>query len=176
MTLLRTPFIVLLVNVLLWTIQSQLNHYISPWNLTVYLGGLCVVFAALRLSERDGVRALVLTGFWFDAATPVPFGLHTFLFLLSHTIIYSFRSRIAREETLVGLTLAALVNLAQIVALSIGLLHRGPAPIQMWPRLIEDSLVSFCVIVLIAPWAFAFQEQLLEFAGVSLRRDQRSVV
>lgn len=168
----RTPLLVFLANVLLWTLQSQLNHYISSWNLTIFMGGLCVVFAALRLSFRDGVWALILTGLWFDAATPVPLGLHVFLFLFAQMILFSFRSRIAREENLVGVLIGVIVNLAIIIAISVGLLHRNPAPIQMWPRLIGDSLISFCAIVLIAPWSFAFQERLLHFAGVNLRREQ----
>lgn len=174
--MLRAPLLIFAANVLVWTIQSQLNHYIAPWNVTSFLGGLCVTFASLRLSPRDGARALVLTGLWFDAATPVPFGLHAFLFLLSHTILITFRSRIPREETLVAVLVAVLVNLGTLLAVSAALLHRNPAPLAMWPRLVADSLLSFCVIILIGPWVFAFQERLLQISGVSLRRDQRSVV
>jgi len=172
----RASLLIFLANALLWTLQSQLNHYIAPWNLTVFMGGLCVAFASLRLSSRDGTRALLLTGFWFDAATPVPFGLHVFLFLLAHTIISLLRSRIAREETLVGLLVAVIVNLTVMIAISAALLHRNPAPLEMWPRLVADSLISFCAIVLIGPWAFAFQERLLQMSGVSLRRDPRGMV
>ncbi len=169
----RAAFLVFSANALLWLIQSQLNHYIAPWNLTVFIGGLCVAFASLRLSPRDGARALILTGFWFDAATPVPFGLHAFLFLLAHTIILPLRSRIAREEALVGLLIAVIVNLGMMIGISVALLHLNPAPLAMWPRLIADSLISFCVIVLIGPWAFSFKERLLQISGASLRRDAR---
>lgn len=172
----RAALLVFLTNVLLWTIQSQLNHYIAPWDVTIFIGGLCVAFASLRLLPRDGGRALLLTGLWFDAATPVPFGLHVFLFLLAHTIISALRSRIAREETLVGLLVAVIVNLGAMIAISATLLHRNPAPLEMWPRLIADSLISFCVIVLIGPWAFVFQERLLQMSGASLRRDPRGMV
>ncbi len=172
----RTPLLIFATNALIWTIQSQLNHYIAPWNLTVFIGGLCVAFASLRLTPREGRQALLLTGFWFDAAAPVPFGFHAFLFLLSHTILISVRSRVARDEPLVGVLVSVLVNLGVIIALSAALLHRNPAPLEMWPRLIADSLASFCLIVLLGPWAFSFQEQLLQISGVNLRQDQRSVV
>ena len=171
--MIRASLLIFAANALLWLIQSQLNHYIAPWNVSVFIGGLCVAFASLRLSPRDGTRALLLTGFWFDAATPVPFGLHVFLFLLAHIIIISLRSRIAREEALVGLLVAVVVNLAVMIVISAALLHRNPAPLEMWPRLIADSLLSFCVIVLIGPWAFGLQERLLQISGASLRRDPR---
>lgn len=174
--MIRVSLLVFLANALLWVIQSQLNHYIAPWNASVFIGGLCVAFASLRLSPRDGTRAVALIGLWFDAATPVPFGLHLFLFLLAHTIILTVRSRIAREETLVGLLVAVIVNLGVMTAISIALLHRNPAPLAMWPRLVVDSLISFCLIVLIGPWAFALQDRLLYLSGANLRRDPRGLV
>lgn len=169
--MIRGTIIAFLGNALLWTIQSQLNHYLGPWDLTLFLGGLSVAFAALRLPAREGARVTFLTGLWHDAAAPVPFGLHAFLFLLAFTIIVSIRGRIAREETLVGLLIAALANLAFLIAVSAALIHRNPAPFQVWPRLVADSLASFCVIILIGPWFFAFQEGFLGVFGVSLRRD-----
>ncbi len=174
--LLRTPFIVFGANVLLWTVQSQLNHYTAPSQLSVFLGGLCVTFPALRLSYRDGVRALVLTGFWFDAASPVPFGLHTLLFLFCHTVLHGVRGRLARDETLVGLGCAALCNLVLFLALSFALLHRGPEPLAIIPRLIADSLVSFGILAVVGAWFFALVEHSLEYCGAGLRREQRGIV
>jgi len=172
----RTSLIAFAANALLWTLQSQLNHYVSLWQMSVFVGGLAVAFAGLRLGYRDGARALILTGLWFDAAAPVPLGTHVFLFLLAQTVIFSFRDRLAREEPLVGITIAAVANLLLFVALSATLLHRNPAPMQLAGRLIADSLISFCTVVVVAGWYFGFVEQLLEIAGVSLRRDQRSIV
>ena len=173
--MLRIPFIVFLGAIVLWTLQSQLNHYIATWQLTVFTGGLLVAFTALRLSYREGVRALLLAGFWLDASTPVPFGLHAFLMVLTQTVIFGFRGRLAREETLVGVVCAAISNLVIVVALSAALLHRNPAPVSMASRLIADSLLSFCLILLVGPWFFALLEHLLEICGVNLRREQRGV-
>jgi cell shape-determining protein MreD len=171
----RTPLIVLAVNVLLWTIQTQANHYLASWDLSIFLGGLCVAFASLRLPSREGVRTLLLIGFWFDAATPVPFGLHAFLFLLAHAAILTFRNRIPRDETMLGLLIATVVNLLLMLGLTIALLHRNPAPLLLWPRLIADSLVSFCLVMLLGPWFFSLQTGALEMGGVILRRDSRSL-
>ena len=171
----RVPLIVFAAAVLLWAIQCLLNHYIAPWQLTVFSAGLVVAFAALRLTYREGVRALILTGLWLDAASPVPFGLHTALMLVAQTIIFGLRGRLAREDTLVGLGCAVLSNLAVFLVLSAALLHRNPAPVNMALRLIMDSLLSFCVLVLIGPWFFAFLERLLEMCGVNLRREQRGI-
>lgn len=172
----RIPFIVALLNALLWLVQTQLNHAIASWNLSVFLGGLAVAFASLRLTPREGAKVLVLTGLWFDAAAPVPFGLHAFFFLLAHVVIHSIRTRLAREETLVGLIVAAIVNLGLLLALTAALIHRNPAPLHLWPRLIADSLASFSVLILIGPWFFAFSERVLEMCGVSLHREQRGIV
>lgn len=174
--MLRRSFIVWAANILLWTLQSQLNHYISSWQLSVFAGGLAVAFAGLRLAYREGARALILTGFWFDAASPVPFGTHVFLFLVAQAVVFSVRDRLAREEALVGISVGAAANLLLFVALSAGLLHRHPSPLQLGGRLIADSLVSFCVVVLVGAWYFAFTEQLLEISGASLRREQRNIV
>lgn len=174
--MIRTPFIILVINALLWMIQAQLNHYVSAWNVSIFLGGVAVAFSALRLPYREGVRALLLTGLWFDAATPVPFGLHAFLFLICHALVFTFRSRLAREETMVGIVIAVVANLGIMTAIALGLMHRSPAPLQQLPRLIADSLLSFCVVMLIAAWYFRLAEQTLEIAGVSLRREQRGVV
>ena len=170
----RVPLIVLLGNVLLWTIVSQLNHYLAVWNVSLFTGGLCVAFAVLRLPAREGYRALFLTGLWFDAAAPVPFGLHTLLFLFAHAVVSLFRSQLARDETMIGLLVAAFANLGMIVALTVALLHRNPALWELWPRLSVDSLLSFCAVLLLGPWYFAWQEHLLRYAGIRLRREQRT--
>jgi hypothetical protein len=173
--MLRTPLIVFAAGMLLWTVQAQLNHYISIWQLSVMLGGLPIAFAGLRLGYREGVRALLLTGFWFDAASPVPFGMHAFLFVFAHTVIHSVRGRLAREEPLVGTVVAALSNLVVFIATTAVLVGRNPEPLQIVPRIVADSLVSLAVIAVIAPWFFAFCEHALAFFGVSLRREQRGV-
>jgi len=170
----KTPFLVLLGNVILWAIVAQLDHYLATWDVSVFAGGLCVAFASLRLPPREGYRALLLTGLWFDAASPVPFGLHALLFLFAHAVINSFRTRLARDDTLVGLLVAAIANLGLIVALTGGLLHRNPALWELWPRLSVDSLISFCAVILIGPWYFAMQEKLLAFFGTFLRHETRS--
>lgn len=174
--MLRAPFLVFAANALLWTLQSQLNHYVSSWQLTVFSAGLVVAFAGLRLGYRDGARALILTGLWFDAAAPVPLGTHVFLFLAAQMVVFMVRDRLAREEMLVGLAIAAIANLLLFVALSAALLHRNPAPMQLAGRLIADSLISFCFVIIVGGWFFAFVEHLLKFGGVSLRHEQRSIV
>ncbi len=169
----RVPLIILLGNALLWAIVSQLNHYLAVWDLSIFVGGLCVAFAALRLPSREGYRALILTGLWVDATAPVPFGLHTLFFLFAHALIKSFRSRLARDDTIVGLLVAAITNLGIFVALTGALMHRSPALWELWSRLSVDSMISFCALILIGPWYFSAQEHLLAYLGVSLRREQR---
>lgn len=173
--MMRTPLLVFAANVLLWTIQTQLNHYLAPWNISVFIGGLAVVFSSLRLNGRDGARALFLTGLWFDTSSPVPFGLHALLFLFAHAVLLSLRDRLARQETAVGLLVAVIANLGLMLALTIALIHRNPAPWLIWQRVIWDSLVSFALLLILGSWFFALQEHACEIAGISLRREQRSM-
>ena len=50
----------------------QLNHYLAPHGAYLFIGGLLVTFAALRLSLRIGLMATLLIGLALDAVEPVP--------------------------------------------------------------------------------------------------------
>ncbi|MGC4072261.1 MAG: hypothetical protein QM760_07055 [Nibricoccus sp.] len=83
---------------MLWTLFGQLNHYLSDWHISLFVGGLLVTFPALRLPYRDGWKIVVLLGFWCDASAPIRFGLHAVLFLVAYTFIFNLRGRFPREE------------------------------------------------------------------------------
>ena len=98
-------------------------------------------------------------------AAPVPFGTHAGLFAAAHAVVYNARERLQRDETVVTVSAALLVNLALFMALSFVPDPAGrtgaPGPGQgcsptssgrrpWWP--------------LVAPWFFALQRRLLEMA------------
>jgi rod shape-determining protein MreD len=160
---------------LLWLIAAQANHYLALWHVSLFVGGLMVAFPALRLSYREGAWVSFILGLFLDAGSPVPFGLHAFLLLLAHGIVFNARSRFPREENIVGLLVAVCANLGIFLAISIAFMVRGRLPMSVWPRLFLDCLASQVVIALITPWFFALQEHALEIGGVGLRRDQRGL-
>ena len=64
--------LVLACNLLLGWLAGLANHHLGPYGINLYLGGLTVVYAGLRLEERHGLAAVFLTGLANDAQTPEP--------------------------------------------------------------------------------------------------------
>jgi len=187
MSFLRRPFLLALgAGVLLWTLVSQLNHHLTPSYLSVFVGGLLITFSSLRLAHRDGWRAALLLGLWCDSAAPIHFNtngqlsvytvLHTALFLVTHTLIFRFRARIPHQETFIAVVVALIANAIIFTALSLAYIVRNPVPLAAVPALSVHLFFSELLIALIAPWFFALQERLFEFAGVGLRREQRGLL
>jgi hypothetical protein len=161
---------------LLWTLFGQLNHYLSDFHVSLFVGGLLVTFPALRFSYRDGWKIAVLTGLWCDATAAVHFGLHAVLFLAAHTFIFQMRDRFPREEAFLGIVVALVANAAIFLVLTIGLLVRNPAPFSALPAVLLDLFISELFVAAVGAWFFALQERALEIAGLSLRRGQRGLL
>lgn len=174
---------------LLWALLGQLNHEISGWRVSIFMGGLFVAFAALRLDRTEGLIAVFAAGLLFDANAPflgllnfqgtgpfIPeysqpplwFGGHALLFCVAHTFVFHFRSRVPREEPLVGVLAALLANLGIFLALSFVVTGRSPQGVDAWPRLMADLMISQTLLAAIAPWFLSLQEKSLELAGASL--------
>jgi rod shape-determining protein MreD len=163
----------LLPLVLLTLLMSQINHVLAPWHVSLFVGGLLVIFTALQLDFDTGFAAVFLTGLLCDAASPVRFGTHAFLFATAHTLIFSVRSRLPRGESLVSLVFALLANLGMFLALSLLLVAHTPLPFGIWPRLLINLLCSQAFLALIAPWFFALQARTLAFDGFEPRDTSR---
>jgi rod shape-determining protein MreD len=172
----RTTFIIFACCVVLWFCVSQLNHYLAPIHLSLFIGGLLVSFSALRLEFRAGWWASLLIGLLIDSSSAVAFGFHGLLFVAAHVGIFNLRGRFPREETAFGLIVALVANLVLFFVITVSLVHRSPAPLSMLSRYIIDLLASELLVLLVAPWFFALQERTLELGGVSLRREQRGLL
>ncbi|MDR0901680.1 MAG: hypothetical protein LBM92_02795 [Opitutaceae bacterium] len=173
MRLYRTPVIIILCGILLCTVAAQLNHYLSPLHISVFAGGLLVVFPALRLRHSHGWRVLVPLGLWCDAATPLPFGLLTMLLLAAHSVIFQFRSRIpAGPLAVVVVALAA--NIVIFAGVTLFCVFRREAPPGIALRFLVDLLASGLLVALVAPWFFALQEHALALlAGIPARGENQ---
>lgn len=155
---------------------AQANHYLAALHTHLWAGGLLVTFASLRLEHREGLVAVLLIGALCDAASPVPFGLHAFLFALAHAVIHNLRNRFPREEAFFGIVVALLANLGLFLAFSFTRVGGLPHPGASWLRLFADLLVSQAAIAVFTPWLLALHERAMEIAGVSLRAEQRGVI
>lgn len=155
----------------LWLLVSQANHYLARWQVYLWIGGLFVTFAGLRLAPQEGFGASFLAGLLLDAVSPVPLGLQAFLFGITHLILVRLRHRLAVEETVVAVSVALLANLGLFLAFSFlrlrDLVPAGSAGV----RLLADLAVSQCVLALLAPWYFALQQRALELGGAGLRSE-----
>ncbi len=167
----RHPAIVIfLAMLLLWVLVLQLNHYLAVWRVYLFVGGLLVTYAALRLSLRTGLLVTATVGLLAEAGTGLAHGTHLVLLCAAHALIYHVRDRVPRDQTVTRVLIALLTNLALFLILSILLVGQGPVPAAMWPRLIFDLVCSQLFVALVAPWFFAFQERALELAGSTTRR------
>jgi rod shape-determining protein MreD len=165
-----------LCGIVIWVLFAQINHYLAPFHLTLWIGGLAVTFASLRLDYRQGLISVLLIGAFYDAASPVVFGLHALLFGIAHGIIFNLRNRFPREEAIFGVIVALLANLGLILVFSFTRLNDLPSPGAAWLRLFADLLISQAVLALVTPWLLALQERAQEIAGVSLRAEQRGAM
>ncbi len=147
--------------ILLWAMVAQVNHALTPLRLYVFAGALFVVYGALLQSWRAGMTSTLLAGLMCDASAPVDFGTHMLLFAAAHVAVYHLRDRLPREDTIGQIVVVLLVNLGLFLVFSGTQIHRSPAPMAIWPRLIADLLCSQVFLLLITPWFFALQTRAL---------------
>lgn len=166
--------IVVLANVLLLWLTGLANHHLaSAWfpfasyfSAHLYLGGLCVVFAALRLDPRNGWIGILATGLLADATTPAPFGTSMVLLGLVYAVLLYGRQRFPRDEPLFGTVVALFANLFLFLALSFILVGAGPSPARAWLRLFTDLVLSQLVLALITPWFLALQSRAFDLVRI----------
>jgi rod shape-determining protein MreD len=158
--------IVTLANLLLWWLTGLANHTIAGLAVHVYVGGLLVTYAALRLDPANGLTATLLTGLFVDALEPVPFGTSLFLFALIHVTVLYGRQRFPREGAVISLVVALFANLFLFIALSFLLVGASPRPGSAWLRIFADLLISQLALLAITPWFIALQDRAMELAEI----------
>jgi rod shape-determining protein MreD len=158
--------IVFLANALLWWLVGLANNYLSASSVHFYVGGLFVVYSALRLDHRHGLVAVVLTGLLVDAIEPVPYGTSMFLLGLVHATLVYGRRRFPREGAVFGIVIALLANLFLVIALSFLLVGANPRPGAAWLRIFVDLLASQLLLVVITPWFLSLQDRAMELAAI----------
>jgi hypothetical protein len=166
--------IVTLANLLLWWLVGLANNFLGCFSflwmdyvsIHLYLGGLLTIYAALRLDSRSGFISTLLTGLLVDALEPVPFGTSLILYLLVHATVLYGRHRFPREGAVFAIVVALLANLFLFIALSFLLVGSNPRPAAAWLRIFSDLFFSQLVILVIAPWFIALQDQAMSLAEI----------
>jgi len=158
-------------NLLLLWLVALANHYLAHFSflwldhctVSLYLGGLLVTYAALRLDSRHGWISTLLTGLAADASSALPYGTSLVLFSLVYAILLQGRQRFPREELVFAIVVALLINLFLFIAISFLLVGNNPRPASAWVRLFWDLLASQCVIAALTSWFMSLQNQVFIF-------------
>lgn len=154
---------------LLWAVTAQLNHALSGLGVHLFAGGLFVTFVALQFPTRGALLLSAAVGLLCDAATPVPLGIHLFLFAGAHALIAKFRQRLPADHDTTQLIVALAANAALYLALTVILATRQPLIAALWPRLLWDLILSETYVALVGPWFFALQGRILDLDRFALR-------
>ncbi|MDD3179235.1 MAG: hypothetical protein PHQ04_02670 [Opitutaceae bacterium] len=159
----RLPLL-FLTNLLLAWLAGQVNHSLAPMAVHLYLGGLFVAFAALRLDLKNGGLCTVLTALACDSTTAAPFGTSLVLFGLAHATVLAVRQGFPRDEPVFATVVTLILNLFLFLACSFVLVGLNPRPADAWLRLFVDLIASQLVLAFITPWFFALQARVFELA------------
>jgi len=159
-------------NLLLMYLSVQANHYLAAIPASVFLFGLPIGFAALRLSLGQGLTAAAVTGLFYDTLTPFPLGIALIFFSTTFTVIYTVRSRFHREEAFSSVIVVLLANLFLFAAFSAVATTTTGSPGHP-ARLITDLLISQVLIATICGWFFSFQMAILALFGINIEEEQR---
>jgi hypothetical protein len=165
--------VIVLANGLLAFLGGQLNHHLAVFPVSVFLLGLALPVAGLRLRFRPGMIAMCLSGLVLDSTRPVPFGSSALILAALYTCWHSVRSRLPRDGVAPAVIGALLANLVLFLAqpLLLGATLAGGAS---WSRVLVDLVLSQFAVVLVGPWFFALQEQALLLRGVNLAEEARA--
>ena len=158
-------------NLLLLWLVGLANHNLAQFSflwwdhcsVALYLGGLLVTYAALRLDSRHGWISTLLTGLAADSLTALPFGTSLVLFSIVYAILLQGRHRFPREEPVFAIVVALLANLFLFIAISFLLVGNSPRPAGAWLRLFSDLLVSQGAVALLTAWFIALQNRIFVF-------------
>lgn len=158
-------------NLLLLWLCGLANHYLAHFSflwiehcsVSLYLGGLLVTYAALRLDSRNGWISTLLTGLAADSYSALPFGTSLVLFGLIHAVLLNGRQRFPREEMVFAIVVALLANLFLFIALSFMHVGANPRPAGAWIRIFFDLLASQMAIALLTGWFMALQNSIFLF-------------
>lgn len=152
---------------------TQLNHYLSPYGIQLFVLGMLISFSALELNYKQGLLSLIPVSLVIDSKLPLPFGFTLIASLTLFTVAHLLRSRVRREITASALVTSVLLNLASYGAytfgamryLSLEAIHFGPLALNL--------LASTLVVLVINRTFFDTQVGVLSIFGINLAEEQR---
>lgn len=156
----------------LWFFWQEVNHLLTPFHLSLYLGGLVITFGALRLPLYPGLLHSCLAAAWLDASAPTyTFGLGILVFALMHLILFSARRHLPQESPGWMVATALVANLLLFIFWSLYHYPQASVPGAYLWRSLADLLLSQISITVIAVWFFSLQNALLNICRMPLEEE-----
>jgi hypothetical protein len=165
-------------NIAFLFIVAQANHYLAALDagflrgpVHLFLLGLPVTFAALRLRLSQGLAVALLTALAYEAALPVTPGLFVITCGACLCITVAVRGNFNRFEPTSALVATLVVNFALIAAVSLYVRPSGGTVAGL--RIAVDLVASQLVAGALTGWFFAWQLALLRLFGFNLETELR---
>ncbi len=159
-------------NFILLFLTAMVNDGLAPWNLSLFLAGPCVVWAALRLETGPLVLCVLLSGLAGDALLPSPNGFLMTLFALSAGVIAMVRPTLGRAGRSHQLVLAWALNAVYYLAFTLWAATQGtPFSTAFIERLAVDFGLSQLLLLPVGLWFFDFQESVLRLAHLPVAQE-----
>lgn len=170
--------VVFLSNLAFLLLIGQANHHLSRIALGpadgpvfLFLLGLPLSFAALRLDLHHAVAVAALTGLASEAGLPLPHGLFALSASACVALTIAVRGNFNRFEPSSAILVGLLINafLVIVVSIATGALLSAVSGL----RVMVDLILSQMALALLTGWFFSGQLALLRFFGFNLETELR---
>jgi hypothetical protein len=166
-------------NLVFLFVVAQLNHHLTDFpllgvtrgQLSLFLVGLPLTFAALRLALGPAVLTAAVTALAFEAGTPLPTGAILLPAAACVCVTQALRPHFNRFEPSSMLLAGLIINAVLILAVTLIVAYRGGG--VSLTRVAVDLIVSQLALALLSGWFFAAQMALLELFGFNLETELR---
>ncbi len=156
-------------------VVGQANHYLANTpilgvSLYLFLLGLPVAFAALRLTLGQGLAATFATALLAEAGLPFAHGLIVLPAIACLCITHALRVNFNRLNPSSAVAVALTINLALMLVLTATV---RPDWSSSWDRILVDFALSQLVVGVLAGWFFTAQIALQRMFGFNLETELR---
>ncbi len=171
MKLIRQSLIAFLANWIVLFFVLELNSMLSPLAIYLVIGGIFVVYPAFQMPPAAGFPVVLLTGVFWDALTPVPFGLHLFALGFLYAGLYRLRHRFRSRRPFHRAIVASGANL--LLLLFLASWHFPAAGWTLYGiRLALEIVLSEALVFAASFWIFDLQERAAGLLGAQPTPDE----
>lgn len=157
-------------------LAGQANHYLADTpllgiSLHVFVLGLPVAFAALRLSLGQGLATTMATAMLAEAGLPFAPGTLVLPACACLCLTHALRVNFNRLNPSSAVTAALAINAVLMLALTVA--TRSYTWGGAWPRMLIDIALSEALVAALTGWYFSAQIALLGMFGFNLETELR---